>query len=153
MNHRSSYEQMLEAQCANHGKIHSLLDKIAEYDHWLLLEAKKQLPDTSAIEYCNIQKNRIIQQLDALTKEVSKLQYCIEEEAALLLDGMTHPLSIRLSKIQELTSAKFHEVLQAEDQNNPEIFHNLSSLRERLILDAKMQAVPPSQRQIFFVRL
>lgn len=153
MNHRSSYEQMLEAQCANHGKIHSLLDKISEYDHWILLEVNKQLPDTSAIEYCNIQKNRIIQQLDALSKEISKLQYCIEEEATSFLDGMTHPLYIRLSKIQELTSAKFHEILQAEDQNNPEIYKNLSSLRERLILDAKIKAVPPSQRQIFYVRL
>ena len=153
MENRNSYEQMLEAQCQNHGRLLHLLQKIGEYDQCLFSEASKSTPDTSAIEYCNIQKNKVISQLDALSREIVNLQIFIEEAAESFLDGSTHPLYIKLSQLRKITSEEFRQVLHDEDMKNPHLYKNLSAYRERLELDLKIKEVPQSKRQVFYMRI
>lgn len=153
MESRKSYEMLLEAQCRNEEKLLYLLSQIKNYDLLLLDESAKGTPDCSAIEYVNIQKDRLVKQMDSLSKEIVKTQLLIEETAENFLDGKTHPLYQKLSVVKEIVSQSFDDILKAEDDASTDIVRNLTAYKERLLLDDAIKKVPRSKRQVFFVKL
>lgn len=153
MNDRRSYEMLLNAQYENHERMMYYLTQIRFYDDALLSEAKKKTPDSGAIEYVTIQKDRMVKKIDQLTAEITKTQRLIIEYATDYLDSFTNPVWQKLEKIHQLVIEQFREVLSLEDQNNPAIEKSLSMYRQRLELDEMIKKVPKEKRQVFFVRL
>lgn len=153
MESRESYEMLMEAQCRNEEKLLYLLSQVKNYDLLLLEETAKYSPDCGALEYVTIQKDRLVKQMDALSIEIVKTQALIEEASESFLDGKTHPLYQKLQVVKEIVSETFDDVLAAEDIASTGIAENLTTYKERLLLEDQMKKVPQNKRQVFFVRL
>lgn len=153
MESKKSYEMLLEAQCRNYEKTLHLLSQVKDYDLLLLEETAKHSPDCGALEYVTIQKGRLVRQLDSLSIEMVKVQALIEETAEQFLDGRTHPVYQKLGIIKEIVSSAFDDVLSAEDDAGADIVKNLTTYKERLLLEAEIKKVPRDKRQVFFVKL
>lgn len=153
MESRESYEMLMEAQCRNEEKLLYLLSQVKNYDLLLLEETAKYSPDCGTLEYVTIQKDRLVKQMDALSIEIVKTQALIEEASESFLDGKTHPLYQKLQVVKEIVSETFDDVLAAEDIASTGIAENLTTYKERLLLEDQMKKVPQNKRQVFFVRL
>ena len=153
MESRESYEMLMEAQCRNEEKLLYLLSQVKNYDLLLLEETAKYSPDCGALEYVTIQKDRLVKQMDALSIEIVKTQALIEEASESFLDGKTHPLYQKLQVVKEIVAETFDDVLAAEDIASTGIAENLTTYKERLLLEDQLKKVPQSKRQVFFVRL
>ena len=57
------------------------------------------------------------------------------------------------SEVVEIVAETFDDVLAAEDIASTGIAENLTTYKERLLLEDQLKKVPQSKRQVFFVRL
>ena len=60
-----------------------------------------------------------------------------------------HPMYQHMEDLQLLSYYRIRTVINKEDINNPDIIARLSNYRESLELDAQIEEVPMSERQVF----
>lgn len=151
MDYRKTYETLLQKQCDNYQEILYLLTQISACDEDLLKCSNMAEPDTDKLHSITIQKEHLIEGLDALSLDTEHAKFQLCDILEVCCDISLHPFYQRMEQLHELARTELQALLDKEDQNNPTITNRLTAYKERLETDIKIREIPMEKRKIFFV--
>ena len=149
MNYKETYELLLQTLCESYRKMLKLLDQLECFDELLAEISSKHRPDTRKLCAITTQQERLIQNLDQLSILIEQLHERLDPMSELCHEVFVHPMYQHMEDLQLLSYYRIRTVINKEDINNPDIIVRLSNYRESLELDAQIEEVPMSERQVF----
>ncbi|MFG6369390.1 MAG: hypothetical protein K1W16_13430 [Lachnospiraceae bacterium] len=151
MGYQQKYENLLQTLCYAYEKMFCLLEGIGQCDEKLASLSVMHRPNVEEVHNITFYKERLIATLDQLSIAVEPIHEQLDGISELCQEVNSHPLYCRMEDLQILTYYNIRKIINKEDINNPDIIHRLNSYKESLELDAILNAIPESQKQVFML--
>lgn len=151
MEEKQVYEIIIKTQCEEYRQMLLLMNRIIRADEVLRDISLAQTLDTNKLHDITMQKEELVNKLDALSLHIPQTTKLLADASFALLHIENTPTFQQMKLLERKCQEKLTRLLEQEDQNNPAISAHLQSYKERLELDIKISEVPMEKRQIFFV--
>ncbi len=151
MDYRQMYEALFQEQCDAYEQMLYAITQISACDNELLSCSNCEEPDVNKVQELTYKKDYYIKKLDSFSLTIEKNKGRLADILYLYNDFRTHPLYLRMEKLQELTKEELQELINKEDKNNPSVISKLTQYKEKLETDIKIREIPMEKRKIFFI--